>query len=188
MFDGAFTAAQCESFISLFERSQLFEGNVMSNGQVFVDANAKKRWEFDISGASNGGDETWAAMDRLATSVMTKYLIQYAKLNPGVSSLRNPLGEEGWRMNRYHDNGEEHHAYHIDAGQEPKGTPQRVLAAILYLSSVEKGGETVFLNQGVAVEPRCGRMLIFPSTFTHVHAGRRVRKGTKYMLTLMINS
>ena len=80
---------------------------------------------------------------------------------------------------------DEHHTYHIDSGQEGRSAP-RVLAAIIYLSEPEEGGETVFLNQGKSVASKCGRVLFFPSAFTYVHAGKRVTAGKKYIITSMI--
>ena len=187
VFEGAFSAAQCASIVALFERSQLFQGNLISNGRVHVDTAHKNVWEFDISGSSRN-DSEWAAVERLAISVMVKHLHLYEDANPVLRSMRNPLGDEGFRMKRYRNDAEEHHAYHADSGQEPLGQHHRILAVLMYLSEPAEGGETVFLNQGLAVKPKCGRLLIFPAAMTHVHAGRRVRKGTKYAISLMITA
>jgi len=186
VFDGALTEAQCSSIIALFERSPLFEGNLLSGGKIVHQPEHKKVWEFDISGTPSNLE--WAAVDRMAVQLIIKYLHKYEAANPAVKALRNPLGDEGWRMKRYIDDGTEHHAYHADHGHEQPGMPGRVLAVLVYLSEPEAGGETVFFNQGIAVKPKCGRVLIFPSAFTHVHAGRRVRRGRKYSLSLMVTS
>lgn len=186
VFDGALTESQCAAIIALFERSPLFEGNLLSAGKIVVQPEHKKVWEFDISGTPSSAE--WAAVDRMATQVLIKHLHLYEELNPAVKNLRNPLGDEGWRMKRYVGDGTEHHAYHADHGHEQPGMPGRVMAVLLYLSEPEVGGETVFFNQGVAVKPRCGRLVIFPTSYTHVHAGRRVYKGRKYSLSLMITA
>ena len=187
--DGALSEAQCADIIALFERSseQHFEGTLLSNGRLHVDPAEKKVREFVVDGAAARSAE-WAAVERAALAILVAQLHRYEEANPALRALRNPLGDEGFRMKRYVDDGTEHHAYHIDTGQEPIGTPARILAALIYLSSPEAGGETVFLNQGVAVQPRCGRVAIFPAGLAYVHAGRRVRAGRKYVLTLMINA
>jgi len=187
VFDGAFSAQQCADVVALFEASQLFQGNLISNGKVHVDVRHKNVWEFDISGSS-GNSSAWAAVERLALSALVKHLHLYEAANPVLRSMRNPLGDEGFRMKRYRAGEEEHHAYHADSGQEPLGQHHRILATLMYLSQPEEGGETVFLNQGLAVKPACGRVLIFPAALTHVHAGRRVRKGTKYAISAMITA
>jgi hypothetical protein len=187
VFDGAFSAAQCASIVALFERSELFQGNLISAGRVHVDVAHKNVWEYDISGSSANSSE-WAAVERLALGAMVKHLHLYEDANPVLRSMRNPLGDEGFRMKRYRAGENEHHAYHADSGQEPVGQHHRILAALLYLSEPEEGGETVFLNQGRAVKPACGRVVIFPAALTHVHAGRRVRRGTKYAISVMITA
>jgi hypothetical protein len=50
--------------------------------------------------------------------------------------------------------------------QEAPCAPRRVLAFLIYFNSVHRGGETVFLQQGKRVEPKCGRVLMFPTAFT----------------------
>ena len=73
-----------------------------------------------------------------------------------------------------------HHEYHMDEGHEPRGEPRRVIAFLAYFNDVAEGGETAFLNQGISVAPRCGRIVLFPTAFTHVHAGRPPVSGRKY--------
>ena len=87
-----------------------------------------------------------------------------------VCTLSYPLQSDG------------NHEYHADSGQEQRGDPVRVLAFLFYLNDVTEGGETVFLNQAVSIAPRCGRVALFPTAFTHVHAGRRPVSGSKYVV------
>ena len=146
--------------------------------------------EYDISGGGNGEREhgkEWMAVDRLLVSMSTKYLALYEEQNPIIRGVRNPLPDEGFRMKRYRAGTGEHHAYHADSGQETNGRPYRIIAILIYLNEVEAGGETVFLNQGVAVPPKCGRVLFFPAAFPYVHAGRRVNSGVKYVVAGMVN-
>ena len=190
--DGYLTASQCAAYIDLFERSELFQGNVISAGKVTVDYGTKYRYEYDVSG--NGGTvppPEWLAVDRALVGVLVKALGEYEARNPILRTMRTPLGDEGWRMIRYTpDNSTQghvqQHTFHVDGGQEPAGHKPRVLAALVYLNTPEEGGETLFLNQGLAVPPQCGRVIIFPSAFPYVHAGRRVKRGRKYACTLMI--
>jgi len=184
-WDGVFSRAQCEAMVELFEASPQFDGNLFSNGRVQVNHAFKKAREVDVS-SDAASDEQWAAVDRLLLATMTRLLAEYEARNPAVRDMRNPLADEGFRMKRYRNDGREHHAYHVDAGQEPFAAPRRVIAVLMYVNDVEEGGETVFLNQGRAVAPRCGRAVFFPAAFTHVHAGRRPVSGPKYVLANFI--
>jgi hypothetical protein len=191
--DGFLEEGECESIIALFEESSLFMGNVISNGQVIVDYKHKYRYEYDVSGnADEPPPPQWLAIDRRMVGVAIAALHRYEQLNPILRTLKNPLGEEGFRMIRYTpynasvDEALQQHTFHVDGGQEPLGIPPRVLAALIFLSEPAQGGETRFYNQGIAVKPKCGRVLIFPSAFTYVHAGRPVVEGREYAMTLMI--
>ena len=190
--DGHLQPQECAAFIDLFERSELFEGNVISAGKVLVDSGSKWRWEYDVSGnPSAPPPPEWLRVDRRLTGALVGALGEYERANPILRTLRTPLGDEGWRMIRYTpDNSTEghvqQHTFHVDGGQESAGQRPRVLAALIYLNDVEEGGQTLFYNQGIEVQPKCGRVVIFPSAFPYVHAGRRVMRGKKYAMTLMI--
>jgi hypothetical protein len=55
---------------------------------------------------------------------------------------------------------------------------------IIYLNDVEKdsGGTTEFVC-GKTVQPKAGKVLFFPSTWTYYHRGKTLEKGVKYIAT-----
>jgi predicted 2-oxoglutarate/Fe(II)-dependent dioxygenase YbiX len=59
------------------------------------------------------------------------------------------------------------------------GTPERFFSAIAYLNDDYRGGETVFPELKVEVEPRAGKVILFPSHYFHYSAP--VTAGTKYV-------
>ena len=69
----------------------------------------------------------------------------------------------------------------------------RLVTALCYLNSVEKGGETMFTKLNISVPPEKGKLLIFQNTIgrnnnnIHTlsqHAGTPVKKGKKYGFNL----
>jgi hypothetical protein len=60
---------------------------------------------------------------------------------------------------------------------------QRLLVFILYLNTIEEGGETEFLYQKKRIQPVEGRLLIWPAGFTHTHRGNPPLKDNKYIVT-----
>ena len=60
----------------------------------------------------------------------------------------------------------------------------RLFTYIIYLNDVEEGigGTTEFLC-GKNIQPKVGKLVIFPSTFTYIHRGKKLEKGKKYILT-----
>jgi hypothetical protein len=180
MWDGALSDSHCEHIIGLFGASELYQGNIFNGESFVIDAANKNVWEFDISGTAPN-DARWAAVDRLIVSVTIKHLIKYERYNKGLNSKMSPLSDGGFQMKRYEvNNSTEHHSYHIDSGHFPHCGPQRLLAVIIYLNNVSEGGETVFLNQGLVVKPKCGRVLLFPTALQYTHAGRAPISNAKY--------
>ena len=60
----------------------------------------------------------------------------------------------------------------------------RTLTWTLYLNDVPEGeGETEFLEYGMKVQPKKGRLCYFPAAWTHTHRGNPVYTTTKYIAT-----
>lgn len=74
--------------------------------------------------------------------------------------------------------------WHIDGSTA--GSEKRVLSTILYLATVDEGGETQFAYQGKAVRPAAGMLVIFPPFWTHLHRGATPARGRKYNLTSFV--
>jgi len=74
-----------------------------------------------------------------------------------------------------------YHSFHAE-NLSWKGK-ERHLAWTVYLNDVEEGsGETEFLYQQVKVNPKIGRVCIWPAAFTHLHRGNPT-KSDKYIAT-----
>jgi len=74
-----------------------------------------------------------------------------------------------------------YHIWHCDNAD--MGSSRRMLVVMMYLNTVESGGETEFLYQSIRVQPVQGTLLIFPAYFTHTHRGNPTLKGSKYVIT-----
>ena len=79
---------------------------------------------------------------------------------------------------------------HQDGDDAERQRKARVLTYLWYLNDVEEGGETAMFVDGVVkindpclIKPRKGRLLLFPATWTYVHAGLMPIKGDKYICT-----
>ena len=76
--------------------------------------------------------------------------------------------------------GEGFHIWHYENSGD---VSHRKLVTMLYLNTIEEGGETEFLYLKKREKPIEGKLLIFPSSFTHTHRGNPPLKGDKYILT-----
>lgn len=65
--------------------------------------------------------------------------------------------------------GEGYYKEHIDGDQWSSSVSNRVLAVVIYINTVEQGGETYFRLQDVAVKPEKGTVCIFPAHWEYPH-------------------
>ncbi|WP_282604883.1 2OG-Fe(II) oxygenase [Pelagibius sp. Alg239-R121] len=128
-------------------------------------------------------DDWQDVVDQVGRAVMLR-VHDYAKrypafgmvLNSGQCKLTHPLLERIEPGQGFD--------WHID-GNKP-GTENRVLSTILYLATIDQGGETQFAYQGKAVRPAAGMLVIFPPFWTHLHRGATPAEGQKYNLTSFV--
>lgn len=111
----------------------------------------------------------------------------YAAIKPHVTAYREEMRflETATRIEqtnivRYMPATSDKFHSHFDSWDLKSATRQ--LSIVLYLNTVEKGGETVFVRQDKSVQPIRGRLLLFPSSWTHPHEARPPISEPKYAM------
>jgi prolyl 4-hydroxylase len=100
-----------------------------------------------------------------------------------------PTNSESFQVLKY-ELGQKYNVHH-DFGYDDNAKPcgPRILTFFIYLSDVEEGGETNFPDLGIAVTPKQGRALLWPSVLDSdllekdsrtMHEARPVVKGRKF--------
>jgi len=95
-----------------------------------------------------------------------------------------PLRCSGYKIQHYKKN-EGHFQWHFDA--LGPGAWDRQLAVVVYLNSVEAGGETCFYRQNLKVKPVAGDAVLFPTFWTHMHCGEVPRSEDKYIISSFVS-
>ena len=54
---------------------------------------------------------------------------------------------------------------------------------IIYFNDDFDGGETVYLNKGISLKPKAGRMLVHSGYEDYTHAVKHINSGTRYFIT-----
>jgi len=107
---------------------------------------------------------------------LSRYMNDYSKEFPGV---RGAISYE-IKLQKTPVKG----GYSIWHSEQGPGTASsRVLAWMVYLNDVEKGGETEFLYQSFKQKATKGTLVIWPSSYTHIHRGNPPYSNEKYVIT-----
>ncbi len=127
-------------------------------------------------------DGTWAAAFQGVNQAVNNALQQITSQIPSLQIW--PLWWTGYKIQHYKKN-EGHFKWHFDA--IGPGTWERQLAMVIYLNSVQDGGETCFHQQNLQVKPIAGDALIFPTFWTHAHCGEIPRSEDKYIISSFVS-
>ena len=57
-----------------------------------------------------------------------------------------------------------------------------IVSSMFYLNDVEEGGETELPYQGIKVKPEAGKLMFFPSCYTHTHRAIPPISNLKYII------
>ena len=103
----------------------------------------------------------------------------------GVPALQIwPLWWTGYKIQHYPKN-QGYFKWHFDA--IGPGTWERQLAMVIYLNTVEEGGETTFQRQDAKVKPIAGDAVFFPTFWTHAHCGEVPVSEDKYIISSFVS-
>lgn len=159
----------CNHVINTFELSE----------KVEVDREFRPKWEeFNIS--QHYDDPQYG----LIQNEVQKYFIDAIKLymedmQCGVDFPAKYCFEE-YRVKKYRAHSEDQFRDHVDV--QDLRSARRFMVVMLYLNSVDEGGETHFPLINRTVKPQTGKLLLFPSNWQYRHAGRPVQSNNKYIL------
>ena len=157
----------CDVLIDLFENTK--EGHERVNHDYkpsFTQLNVNEHHPEVVKILVN---YTQKAYGMYASEVKNKFL-------PRLRSL------EEFRIKRYLPGGEERFDEHVDVGDH--ATAKRALAFLFYLNNND--GDTYFSAEDLYIRPRTGKVVVFPPTWEHPHAGLPPTT-TKYIMSTYIH-
>jgi len=172
---GALPADVCAEMIRRFEEhaDEQYPGRI---GQTHdFDQSIKRSTDLVLSGKPH-----WQDLDRELFRSLSRALGEFKQ---SYDFFNGPFKDNGYAIQRT-DAGEFYH-WHIDGGSHEFA--MRQLVAIWYLNEPEgAGGETEFRYQDIAIRPETGKLLLFPPFWTHLHRGKTLESGRKYIATTWV--
>ena len=165
----------CAEMIARFEscRDEQYPGRIGQTMQL--DDSIKRSTDLVISGKRH-----WQDLDRELFRSLNHALSEFKQYYPFFAG---PFKDNGYALQRT-DAGEFYH-WHIDGGSHEFATRQ--LVALWYLNDLEgEGGQTEFSYQEISVQPEAGKLILFPPFWTHLHRGKTLQSGRKYIATTWV--
>ena len=171
----ALAADICREMIERFEHhvDEQYPGRIGQTMQL--DDSIKRSTDLVISGKQH-----WRDLDRELFRSLNRALSEFKQYFPFFAG---PFKDNGYALQRT-DPGEFYH-WHIDGGSHDFA--MRQLVALWYLNDLQdEGGQTEFKYQAVQVQPETGKLVLFPPFWTHLHRGKTLQGGRKYIATTWV--
>jgi len=169
----------CKSIIAMYEQ------HPERHAGYVLDDYCEKQLMADIKSSTDlviTPDGVSAALFAEIDSAVNQALEQIVAQVPALQLF--PLWWTGYKIQHYKKN-EGYFKWHCDA--IGPGVFERQLAMIIYLNTVQEGGETSFLTQNVQLKPTEGDAVFFPTFWTHPHCGEIPRSEDKYVISSFIS-
>ena len=174
-FPNAISEATCARVIEKFEREPGKAPGIVytPDGRQEVDRSLKRSTDFRIGPDS---DPEWLEIDRILSEGLQRALQVYTASYEMLPKLPTTFCAPQIQRTQVGEGFD----WHSDEDL------RRRLAIIYYFNDDFVGGETEFRSQEYVHKPRRGSLLFFPPYWTHVHRGRNVEQGTKYIATAFL--
>lgn len=170
-------AELCRCIIDRFDGDAgKWRGRVGRSGGVSHQEPIKNSWDLEILNAG-----AWQDIFQRIHPEITGCISHYLSRSPILQSF--PLQATGFKIQMYPAN-QGYFRWHADSAG--KDSRDRVVAMILYLNDVERGGETEFFHQRLKISPRAGRLVLFPAGWNYMHCGHTPESHDKYVISTFV--
>ena len=169
VYDDVLNAGQCQHLIEKFEDSkQQWTKTELEGHRSFTEININL-------------NKDWKEYVDLLYKTLRPYVNKYCEDNKIDKKKQWPekFGFEQIRFKKYEPNGKDFFDEHVDVLDY--ASAKRFLVFFLYLKD-NKGGHTSFPEYDLKVEPKAGRLLMFPPLWTYKHIGHKPIEEPKYIV------
>jgi Rps23 Pro-64 3,4-dihydroxylase Tpa1-like proline 4-hydroxylase len=169
----------CDEIINLFESSpDKSDGLIMSG----VNKSIKDTMNINISKSGKWKNIYECLESELAYNIKNyrSMIGKYAEADYVFFSDKLEITQ--FMVQRYIQN-EGKYTYHNDFHMDTGKQKFRVITYIFYLNDVSEGGETEYFGGEIRITPKCGKLVLFPSSWTFPHCGRMPISSNKYIIT-----
>ena len=179
VYDNYITREECNHAIQLFEQQSKFNNTINRMNSEKVSITQKQDSQYFIN--PENMDIWWEELK----SMIVNFDLAW------VHYMDNTGAADGYGQDKFYYTNlkiqktlptEGYHIWHVEHGKDYMSSIRAFVFSI-YLNDVEEGGETEFLHFSKRVEPKAGRIVIWPAGHPYLHRGNPPLKGEKYILT-----
>ena len=179
--DGALEPEFCRNVIEKFEKDDNKRQGIVAGGRP--DTSIKDSTDLHISGLPE-----WEEEDHVFYKSLKQHHEFYlnGKWSDIHSVYTGNISDKGYQIQRTRPGAG--YIWHNDAVLDELDTMGvRFSTYIWYLNDIDEDGYTEFID-GTKVQPKTGRICIFPATWTYMHRGYPPKNQTKYIVTGWMHS
>tara|TARA_R110000824_G_scaffold87640_3_gene216003 strand:- start:3632 stop:4246 length:615 start_codon:yes stop_codon:yes gene_type:complete len=178
--EGALSPQLCNSFIKAFESSDEKQPGVLYGPEGHSSTGGKTSTDLTFNPGYLEHD-IWGQLLKQLIPVVEKAQDDYTVRHITTMQKMDPFRiDPHFNLQRYNPN-EGFTGWHCErAGLKHSN---RILVWMVYLNTLTDRGETEFFYQNHFEEPKEGKLVIWPSDWTHLHRGVPSLTQTKYILT-----
>jgi hypothetical protein len=167
--DDSLDSKTCDLLISTFESNP--------NLHERIDNDKKPNFtQVNLTTNSKMNDEVESVHNLLISKTIKHRDEYYEFVDKRVFPKKHSF--EQFRIKKYNNDGNDLFDTHVDV--QDYSSARRFLTFMWYLNDVETGGRTVFHN--LQIEPKAGRLIIFPPLWMFPHRGESPISNEKYIL------
>mgnify|MGYP001248883894 FL=1 len=178
----------CKHVIEKFDNDSRKRDGIIGKEDARVDKSIKDTKDLNISFCDDWKEEDTTLFNALAEG-LDGYNEYLCEINEGIAGTPNPKlwqNDTGYKVQKYEPGGSYHwhHDWSMTGGYQSgvltkDPVASRIFTFMWYLNTIEKkdDGYTEFAD-GTRIQPECGKIMIFPATWTYLHRGYppRVKK------------
>ena len=176
------TRSQCASCIEWFWNNE----DLHQQGQIYGGdnsiTNASLHTNLDRKNTIQAYPSPDDPISDFMTEVMTDGWKEYSKTLPTPQG--QPMSFSDYSVRVYYK-GQGKFLEHVDQSAGPNVI--RTFGIILYLNTVDDGGETDFMDYKLKIKPEAGKLVIFPCNYLFRHEGTVPLSEDKYIITSFLN-
>lgn len=173
VYDNILCPEQCSYYISLIDKGEQVPGKVAATATEHrLQPKVKKSMDVCISSQYPQEAEYLVNLTR---DLMNRYRQEF--------NVRIPMKSCELFSGRVYYENDGFYKSHIDAGNEL--TMNRTVTILFYLNEVE-GGDIEFPLQNRRIKVKSGRVVMFPSPWTHPHIAHMPTRGNRYIMRTFI--